>query len=98
MAEPQKKRPEVKRGSGPDQLPYGGATQVNAASASFDQPSAAPYAENINPQEPQPIQGDLTGYDNLLFGGSDRPDEPITQGASFGPGSNFLTPNAPSPE
>jgi len=30
------------------------------------------------------------GYDEALFAPSHRPDEPLTQGAPFGPGSNFV--------
>ena len=30
------------------------------------------------------------GYDEALFAPTHRPDEPLTQGAPFGPGSNFV--------
>jgi hypothetical protein len=29
------------------------------------------------------------GYDAALFGPTDRPQEPVTHGAPFGPGANF---------
>jgi len=46
------------------------------------------------PSEPTQLTNDLNdGYDAVLFGPSQRPDEPITEGAPFGPGSNFV----PSP-
>lgn len=36
-------------------------------------------------------QEDATGgYDDVAFGPSDRPDEPITHGAPFGAGANFV--------
>ncbi len=38
----------------------------------------------------QPDQTDVSGgYDEALFAPTDRPDEPITHGAPFGPGANF---------
>jgi hypothetical protein len=30
------------------------------------------------------------GYDTALFAGTDRPTEPVTSGAAFGPGPNYV--------
>lgn len=43
----------------------------------------------VVPQEMPPMQGDITGFDDILFGPTDRPEEPITAGAPFGPGPSF---------
>jgi hypothetical protein len=41
-------------------------------------------------EDDEEAAGDLTGFDDILFSGSDYPDEPLTEGAPFGPGSNSL--------
>lgn len=86
--------PQARKGQpqvgGPNQLPQGGASQVNRAMAAVpQQPSPDPVlqaAANQRPSEP----GSLTNFDDILFSPSDYPDEPITEGAPFGPGTNFV--------
>jgi hypothetical protein len=42
------------------------------------------------PTGPPELTDELNnGADALLFGPSDRPDEPVTHGAPFGPGASF---------
>lgn len=57
-------------------------------------PAPQPQARQVSaqpPSEPVQLTDDLNdGYDAVLFGPSQRPDEPITEGAPFGPGSNFV--------
>ena len=84
---PSKKKAEVKRGQGTEQLPYGGAKQVN------EMLPATPFSDLAPPVEDVEIGTDETGFDGLLYNPSDRPTEPITSGASFGPGPN--APNIP---
>jgi hypothetical protein len=45
-----------------------------------------------SPAQPEPeLQEDASGgYDDALFAPTDRPDEPITHGAPFGAGANFV--------
>jgi len=45
-----------------------------------------PVAEGTRPEDDDASGG----YDEALFAPSDRPDEPITHGAPFGPGANFV--------
>lgn len=62
-------------------------------------PAAAP--EQVRPPAGSPsppappgagqLTGDLNdGFDSALFGPTNRPNEPITEGAPFGPGSNYV--------
>lgn len=97
--------PQVKRGpAGPDQLPYGAATQVNKALPTAPtQPkapagSAAQSAPTPQPASEMPMQGDITGVDEKLFSPTDRPDEPLTQGSPWGPGANYKKMPAESDE
>lgn len=65
--------------------------QQQAAPPQLQQPfpSAPPPAPPT--PEPPPISGDVSGgYDEQLFSQSHRPGEPITAGAPFGPGANFI--------
>lgn len=83
--------PEYKRNTGsPDQLPKGGAAQLNAASQQlpddFSEPELNLMSED---QDPKP-EGSVTAFDDVLFGPTDHPNEPITTGASFGPGANTI--------
>ena len=65
-------QPAVKRGA---DLPYGEATAVNDLAAR----APAPQQQDFAP----------TGQDqSYLFGPTDRPGEPITTGAPFGPGAD----------
>ncbi len=44
-----------------------------------------------SPAAAQAQQADLNdGYDTALFAPTDRPNEPVTAGVPFGPGSNFV--------
>jgi hypothetical protein len=80
------------------------AANVTRVPAGGPPPSATPAQPQA--QSPQPAPGptpggppapasDLSGgYDQALFAPTQRPDEPITHGAPFGPGANFV--QAPS--
>ena len=81
-------KPKAKKGpAGPEQLPQGGASQVNAGLSLVPSPDPTLIAatEDIEPQ------GRVTEHDDILFAGTDHPNEPITTGAPFGPGANFTT-------
>lgn len=70
----------------------------------FDQrsprPELDPSAGQRQPQQPgpsedvlangDPFTDDNDGFDEALLAPTGRPDEPITMGAPFGPGTNFL--------
>lgn len=80
-------KPQVKQGpAGPEQLPHGAATQLNQQLALVPPDPASVAAAEEDQPTPQ-----LTDFDDILFGPSDRPDEAITHGANFGPGANFTT-------
>lgn len=76
----------------PGQLPYGAAQTLNAARpvtkpvppelAQAAQPRPAPMPAGAPPQQ-------NTGFEDILFAPTDRPHEPITAGAPFGPGPSF---------
>lgn len=77
----------------PDALPKGAATdlnqQVDQIDLNIEPPVEFPEPE-LDDSVP-PMEGDLTGgLDNLVFGPTDRPHEPITQGAPVGEGSNSV--------
>jgi hypothetical protein len=81
---------------------YGGTAQLQrqAAGAPLRPPAQPPPpASTVQPVTGGQIsvpdqsapQGDISGgFDNLLFAPTDRPNEPITHGAPFGPGANFI--------
>lgn len=79
-------KPEVRKGTGPNQLPQGAAKQLNQQLGSLpsEQPLLTAGQRKIEPQ------GKVTDFDNQLFSGTDHPSEPITAGAPFGPGADFL--------
>lgn len=84
--------PQYRRGTGPDQMPFGAAAQANQALANAPEAPAPPAlvpSGNETPQAP-PVRGNLTGHDDIVFGPTDRPDEPLTAGASFGAGPGLL--------
>jgi hypothetical protein len=58
--------------------PGAGARPASAAPAAPVAPPNAPNLPEMN-----------GGYDAALFGPTDRPQEPVTSGAQFGPGANF---------
>ena len=77
----------------PDALPKGEATSLNAGTDLVDEvdleveePTEFPEDDLTDVEELPSPEGELTGFDNLVFGPTDRPDEPITSGAGFGPG------------
>lgn len=79
--------PEYRKQSGSaNQLPQGAAKQLNDASELIpdEDPMALAGLEDTEPET------DLTDYDEILFSATDHPQEPITTGASFGPGANTL--------
>jgi hypothetical protein len=96
--------PPIRRGPAePGQLPYGAALALNQAveaTGGFQAPSsqAPPLA-----RRPPPAMGQysasqednfpehVSAVEDVVFGPTDRPDEPITAGVPFGPGSNFAT-------
>jgi hypothetical protein len=73
-----------------DALPKGEATQLNDLVQDLDleveEPVAFPEDELAGLDELPPMEGNLTGFDDLVFGATDRPDEPISSGASWGAG------------
>jgi len=87
--------PKIRRGpAGPDQLPYGAAKNLNDTMAA-NGPQRPQQAQQASQQQAPTRQlpalsGDLTGHDSIVFGGTDRPNEPITAGASFGAGPGPL--------
>jgi hypothetical protein len=87
MATASATNPQVRKGpAGPNQLPQGAAKQLNAAAQGI--PNEAPLL-TAGQRKIEP-QGKVTDFDSVLFRGTDHPDEPITHGAPFGPGADFL--------
>lgn len=68
--------PQVKRG---EELAYGDATQANRLA------SAIPTLDVADEATFEPGGSE---EDEFLYGRTDRPMEPVTQGAPFGPGQN----------
>lgn len=79
-------KPQVRKGTGPDQLPQGAAQRLNTAFDALQSPSED-ILKAAN-EDPQP-SGQVTNFDDILFSGTDHPNEPITTGVSFGPGPSF---------
>jgi hypothetical protein len=73
--------PAFERGSGPDALDYGDAAQANALMGFVDEAELDDEGDVFVPSGEE---------EDFIFGPSGRPDEPITQGAPFGAGSDFL--------
>ncbi len=61
--------------------PPGGFPDARAATAAQTEPAT---------QQPAELPDLNDGYDRVLFAPTDRPGEPITQGAPFGPGANWI--------
>lgn len=80
--------PKVKRGSGVNQIPYGGVGAINDAYAEANALLQQLDDEAGDEQEYTPALDDQE-EDDLMFRPTDRPDEPVTEGLPFGPGSNF---------
>lgn len=81
--------PQYKKQNGSaDQLPQGGAKQLNQSAEMIPEMSDAEI-NLLGDDQPQP-QGQVTAFDDILFGPTDHPNEPITHGASFGPGANTI--------
>jgi hypothetical protein len=86
--------PEYSANEGtPDALPKGAATDLNQGmelvedvDLAVEEPAQFPEDELAGLEDVPPMEGELTGLDKLVFGGTDRPDEPLTAGANFGPG------------
>jgi hypothetical protein len=83
----------------PEGAPFGtGAaleqmSEVVPAQRQRARPQVQPFATRGpgSPGAPLGEEEDVSGgYDDVLFAPSHRPDEPLTQGAPFGPGSNFV--------
>lgn len=68
--------PQYKRGKGADSLSYGEAVSANDMLAQMA-PPMEDGSELYQPSGPE---------EEFLFGPTDRPNEPITAGAPFGPG------------
>jgi hypothetical protein len=100
--------PEIRRGPAePGQLPFGAAQALNqameATHANQAQTSESPMSRA--PQQgrrPIPTRqaysqsqepGSFGDLEDVVLGPSDRPDEPITAGANFGPGQMFVAPD-----
>jgi hypothetical protein len=78
-------KPKYRKGSGPNQLPQGGASSLNEV---LESSSFAPAEPDLGP-EPGAMNmfsPEFAGLENVLFADTDRPEEPITAGAPFGPG------------
>lgn len=87
---------EYSAGQGtPEAQPYGEATAINELVEEVDldveEPVAFPEDELAGIEDTPPPEGNITGMDNLVFGPTDRPDEPLTEGANFGEGSMGLS-------
>jgi hypothetical protein len=72
--------PSFERGSGPDALDYGDAAQANALMGFVDEAELDDEGDQFVPSGEE---------EDFIFGPSGRPDEPITQGAPFGPGTDL---------
>ncbi|HSE44862.1 MAG TPA: hypothetical protein VLA89_05995 [Gemmatimonadales bacterium] len=59
---------------------------MSQAIPEMSDPMAEILAEDNDPKP----QGEVTSFDDILFGPTDHPNEPITAGASFGPGPNTI--------
>lgn len=67
------------------------AVAVDATRGSGAQPQPPTPGPTASPQAAQAAAQDLNdGYDNALFAPTQRPTEPITSGAPFGTGPNFV--------
>lgn len=77
MATGQTPTPAYKTG---DNLAYGAAQTVAELEATMPDLQDSSQDEPYQPQTPE---------EQFLFSPSDRPDEPATHGAPFGPGANF---------
>ena len=96
--------PEYSANEGtPDALPKGEATAMNEMVQDVDleveDPVAFPEEDLAGSDEVPPMEGDLTGMDDLVFGAeTDRPNEPVTAGATFGPGAYGVAADGRTPE
>lgn len=86
---PEATRPQYKKGSGSEQLPHGAAKGLNDQ-ANLGQDALRFPEADYTKQDEDPQVGKLTDADGVLFRGTDRPEEPISQGASYGLGSDRL--------
>lgn len=73
--------PAFERGAGADALDYGQASDANALMGFVDEAELDDDDEDFVPAGEE---------EDFIFGPSERPDEPVTQGAPFGQGSDFL--------
>jgi len=53
-------------------------------------PPNNPVIAQAAKESAQQVQGESTNFDDILFAGTDHPNEPITTGAPFGPGASFV--------
>lgn len=85
----------------PEGAEHGTGVALRRLAGAVQAPRAepAPRPERRPVSDVEPVEGpgaeeqdeDSTGgYDDAVFAPSDRPDEPITHGAPFGPGANFV--------
>ncbi len=85
----------------PEGSEHGTGADLRRLAGTVRAPNPAPVLPpQTGPARPVPTRGpeaalaedeDVSGgYDEALFGPSDRPDEPITAGAPFGPGRSFV--------
>ena len=82
MPEPgQTPQPAFERG---DELAYGEATDANRLAESLDESLADEFDFDEEEEFGQPGGTE----EEFLFGGTDRPGEPISAGAPFGPGAD----------
>jgi hypothetical protein len=91
-------RPEQLVPQAPQGADQGAQTAIQglAAASPLDKQNEQPISPegaNVQPQLPVSPQfaGEMNdGYDPALFAQTDRPNEPITHGAPFGPGASFV--------
>jgi len=72
----------------------GAALRRLAGTVEAPRPERTPRVRVVSPaqeqNQPIPEEDASGGYDEALFAPSDRADEPITHGAPFGAGANFV--------
>lgn len=78
--------PQLKRGSGTNQVPYGRVGEINQGYA--DARALLDQLDQVEPDEEYTPAYDDQEEDDLVFRPTDRPSEPVTSGMPFGPGRN----------
>lgn len=87
-------KPKHRMGSGSTQLPYGSAKELNDSLKGIDMQLQS-VDQMVTQGDYSPANADPE-VDELMFRPTDRPQEPVTQGAPVGPGSNFVVARDPN--